>query len=540
MSSLPKILITDGIHESAVRILRPLCDVIYEPKLNPEQLLTLIHDVNGLMIRSASTITAQVMEQAPNLKIIGRAGVGTDNIDLATATQRGVVVVNSPEGNTVAASEHTIAMLLAMARHIPQADASMHAGQWQRNAFVGTELFGKTLGVLGLGKIGSRVAKTCLSLGMKVLVYDPFLSPAMAETLGVQPVALDTIWEQADFISIHTPKIKETVHLLNRNTLARCKEGVKIVNCARGGIIDEAALAEALLSGQVGGAAIDVFEQEPPQADCPLLNLPTACANRLIITPHLGASTQEAQLNVALDVAEQMRDFFKEGYASHAVNLPTLRKELLDPVKHYMPMAEVLGNLVRQLAQGPAEAVEITAKGTLAGLNTSPLTLAVLKGILSKAREGVNYVNAPLLAEEYGLKVKAASTKGTDDYLNLLTVSLSVQLSGQKRRFSVAGTLVADSIFRIVAIDDYRLTLEPTPHILLTPHKDQPGMIAGVASILGQNGVNISALQVARSGPQAGGDSVMIFNLDNPASPAALDAIRQLPGIYDAMAISLG
>jgi D-3-phosphoglycerate dehydrogenase / 2-oxoglutarate reductase len=282
-----------------------------------------------------------------------------------------------------------------------------------------------------------------------------------------------------------------------------------------------------------------VFEQEPPLTTSPLLSLPATCANRLIITPHLGASTQEAQLNVALDVAEQIRDFFKEGYASHAVNLPTLRKELLDPVKQYMPMAEVLGSLVRQLAQGPAEAVEVTAKGTLASLNTSPLTLAVLKGLLATAKEGVNYVNAPLLAEEYGLKVKSAATKGTQDFLNLLTVSLTTHHNGESRKVSVAGTLVADSMFRIVAIDDYRLTLEPTSHILLTPHKDQPGMIAGVATVLGQNGVNISALQVARRGPSAGGESVMIFNLDNPPSPSVLQAIRQLPGIFDATAITL-
>jgi D-3-phosphoglycerate dehydrogenase / 2-oxoglutarate reductase len=520
----PRVLITDNINLQATEILKDSCEIIYQPKLSHEELLATIPTVDALMIRSASTVSADVLETAPRLRIVGRAGVGTDNIDVATATKQGVIVVNSPEGNTIAASEHTVGMLMALARHIPEGDATLKNGMWARNKLVGVEVYGKTLGVVGLGKIGRRVAKVCLSLGMKVNVFDPFLSKAMA----------DEILEKSDFITIHAPKTRETQNLFNRETFARCKPGVRIVNCARGGIINEEALAEAIEQGIVAGAALDVFEQEPPNPDGPLFKLGTN-ANKLVLTPHLGASTEEAQVNVALDVAEQIKEFFEHGYAKSAVNIPLLRQDMLDPVKHYMPMAEVLGNFIRQMAKGAAQSVEITAKGDLSQHRTEPLTLAVLKGLLSTAREGVNYVNAPSIAEESGIQVQESSTKKAGNYLNLLEVKLITE----DRTYGVAGTLISDEIFRIVEMDGYQMALKPTSYILITPHHDRPGMIAKVATVLGEAGVNISALQVARKGPSAGGESIMVFNLDNAPSEEVLAAIQKIEGIYGSLYVNL-
>ena len=530
----PRVLITDSINLQASEILKDHCEVIYEPKLSHDELLAKITDVDALMIRSASTVSEDVLQKADRLRIVGRAGVGTDNIDVATATKQGVIVVNSPEGNTIAASEHTVGMLMALARHIPEGDATLKNGQWIRSKLVGVEVYGKTLGVVGLGKIGRRVAKACLALGMKVNVFDPFLSKAMAEELGVNGVSLDEILEKSDFITIHAPKTRETTNLFNRETFAKCKPGLRIVNCARGGIINEEALAEAIEKGIVAGAALDVFEQEPPNPEGPLFKM-GANANKLVLTPHLGASTEEAQVNVALDVAEQIKEFFEHGYAKSAVNIPLLRQDMLDPVKHYMPMAEVLGHFIRQLAQGPAQSVEITAKGDLGKHRTEPLTLAVLKGLLSTAREGVNYVNAPSIAEENGIQVKETTTKKAGNYLNLLEVKLSTE----DRCYTVSATLISEEIFRIVEVDGYQMALKPTSYILLTPHHDRPGMIAKVATVLGEADVNISALQVARKGPSAGGESIMVFNLDNAPSDELLAKIRKLEGIYGSLYINL-
>ncbi|MGE0200015.1 MAG: phosphoglycerate dehydrogenase [Candidatus Melainabacteria bacterium] len=530
----PVVLVTDNIHPSAVDILSGSCEVIYEKKLSAEELKSAIVRADALMIRSASQVTAEILDAAPRLRIVGRAGVGTDNVDLAAATQHGVVVVNSPAGNTIAAAEHTIGMLFALARHIPQGDSSLKNSAWERSKLVGVELFGKTLGVIGLGRIGQHVAKACLTLGMKVLVADPFLTQAKAEELGVQLVELPAIWEQADFITIHAPKTKETTNLINQKTLAQCKPGVRFINCARGGIIHEADLAAAIENGHVAGAAIDVFEQEPVNADNPLLKL----GNRVVLTPHLGASTEEAQINVALDVAEQIRDFFTTGTARAAVNMPSLRKEIMDPVKHYMPMAEALGSMGRQIAQGALQSVEILAKGTLHGVKVEPLTIAVLKGILSRNMEGVNYVNAQSIADERGVQVQESSVKTSRSFQNLLQITLVTD----KGTTMVAGTLISDRIYRIVNVDGYPMNLQPTSRVLFTPHHDKPGMIARVATVLAANEVNISALQVARkeeSTDEAGGESLMVFNLDNDVSDAVMAEIEAVEGIFGARLIKL-
>lgn len=523
----PRVLITDSINPKAAEILKASCDIIFEPKLSHEELLKQIQDVDALMIRSASTVSADVLEQAPHLRIVGRAGVGTDNIDVQTATKHGVIVVNSPDGNTVAAAEHTVGMLMALARHIPEGDATLKGGAWARSKLMGVEVYGKTLGVVGLGRIGRRVAKTCLALEMKVNVFDPFLSIAMAEELGVGLVTFDEVLETSDFITIHAPKTRETQNLFNTESFARCKPGLRIVNCARGGIINEAALVEAIQKGFVAGAALDVFEQEPLPADSPLLQLGDL-ANKVVITPHLGASTEEAQINVALDVAEQIRDFFSHGFAKSAVNIPLLRPDILDPVKHYLPMAETMGTFIRQIAKGAIQSVELTAKGELSQHRCGPLTLAVLKGLLSEAREGVNYVNAPSIAEESGIEVKESSVKKAENYLNLLEVKLTTA----QQTHTISATLIADGIFSIVEVDGYRMALDPTDHILITPHQDKPGMVAKVATVLGEAGVNISALQVARHGSLAGGESTMVFNLDNPLPEALLSSIQALEGIH--------
>lgn len=534
--SKPKVLITDQIHESAVAILQDVCEIVFEPTLTHEQLLARIGDgIEGLMIRSASQVTKEVFQRAPNLKIVGRAGVGTDNIDLPAATQAGVIVVNSPEGNTIAASEHTIGLIFALARHIAEADKTLKEGHWKRKVLTGIELFGKTLGLIGLGKIGSRVAKAAVTLGMKVIVFDPYVNEKVAAELGVRLVSLDDIWAQSDFITVHVPKTRETTHLINRNTLNRCKPGVRIINCARGGVIDEAALAEAVQSGHVAGVALDVFEQEPPSPDNPLL----ALGGKAVLTPHLGASTEEAQVNVALDVAEQFKKFFTTGYADNAVNIPLLRKETLDPLREYMPMAETLGRLARQLVDGPVRSIDITAKGTpLAGQNVAPLTLAVLKGVLGVSREGVNYINAPILAEELGIQVQESTTKATEQYTNQIWVTLH---GASGRKFSAAATLIAKGIYRIIQVDHYPTLIEPTEHLLVTPHHDRPGMVAKVASVLGRQNINIIAMAVGRRHPSSGGgESLMIFNLDTAPSPELRDEIASIEGIYGAQYVNLG
>lgn len=539
----PRVLITDNVNQTAVDILAPICDIVYEKKLSADELKQKIVDVDALMIRSASTVTAEVLDAAKHLQIVGRAGVGTDNIDLPSATQRGVIVVNSPDGNTVAASEHTIGMLFAVARLIPEGHAGMRQGQWNRSQLMGVELFGKTLGVIGMGRIGQRVAKACITLGMKVLVFDPFLTQKLADEMGVQLGGLEDIWAKANFITIHAPKTKETANLLNATTLAKCKPGVRIVNCARGGIINETDLAKAVENGQVAGIALDVFEQEPINTDNPLLKLAQNpdYAKRIVLTPHLGASTEEAQINVAIDVAEQIRDFFQFGYAKSAVNIPMLRQDILDPVKPYMAMAEVVGSFARQLSAGVLQGVNIVAKGTLGDsqLRIEPLKLAVLKGMLSLDREGVNYVNALGIAEERGIEVTETKSNKAGNYLNQLEVQATIlKPNGETKAYRVAGTLITDKLFRIAYVDGYHMTLEPTEHIVMAPHHDQPGMIAGVATIFGKSNVNISSLQVARKA-EAGGESLMVFNLDSPPADTDLDDIQKVPGVYGAKYVCL-
>jgi len=527
-----KVLVTDKINKAAGDILSSVAEVHYKETMPEEELVKIIGEYDALMVRSQTKVTKTIIEAANKMKIIGRAGVGVDNIDLEAATQKGIIVVNSPEGNTTAASEHTIAMMLAMTRFIPEADLSTKSGKWERSKFTGVEVFNKTLGIIGLGKIGSRVAKTALALGMKVAVCDPFTTKEKVEELGAVYIkSLDEFWPICDFITIHAPKTKETMYLINKNTLNRMKPGVRIINCARGGIIDEAALKEALDSGHVAAAAIDVYEKEPIDSSNPLLS----CKGHIVMTPHLGASTEEAQVNVAFDVAEQIRDVLSGKSARSAVNIPSLKKELLEPVKQYMNLAENLGMLARQISTGAIKKIKIVTQGSIAQLDSSPLRIAILKGILSGTLEGVNYVNAPIIAKSRGIIVEDSKADTSCNYVGLITVKLITEDGFN----SVSGAMVAENTPRIVKIDDYNTSIEAAEHILITPHQDKPGMIAKVAAILGDNNVNISMMQVAKKDKTVGGESTMIINTDDLVKPELLEQIKQIDGVFNAVYVTL-
>lgn len=531
MTLQPTVLVTDQINQRAIDILAPHCHVINKPKLTHDELLALVPTVDALLVRSASTVSADVFKAAPNLQIVGRAGVGVDNIDLTAANEHGVIVVNSPEGNTVAAAEHTVGLLFALSRHIARGDASLKQGQWDRKALTGIELYNKTLGLIGLGKIGSRVASIAKATGMKVLVYDPFVSPSVVEEMGATLVTLPQLFEKSDYITVHVPKTKETANLLNKETLKQCKKGVRLINCARGGIINEQDLAEALRSGHVAGAALDVFEVEPLPLDHPLLA--DDLRDKLLITPHLGASTEEAQINVALDVAEQVVDYFQQGTVRAAVNLPIMRAAVLDPVKPFMPLAEVLGKLARQVLGGVIQRVELVVKGDLAEKNIAPLSLAVLKGLLSVNREGVTFVNAQHLAKVQGIDVQESKSNAKGTFSDLITVVVENQ---QGQRTHLSGVMMATDVMRIVDIDGFKTSLKPTAHVLLCPHEDKPGMVAKIGAVLGDNAINIAALQV---GKHSDGNSLMIFNLDSPVNEAVLQQIEALEGFTNPVAIAL-
>ncbi|MFM7469460.1 MAG: phosphoglycerate dehydrogenase [Vampirovibrionales bacterium] len=534
----PKVLITDGINPIAVNLLKETCEVIFEPKLSPEALLEKVKEVDGLMVRSASQVTEAVFQAAPSLKIVGRAGVGTDNIDVAAATRAGAIVLNSPEGNTIAAAEHTVAMVFALSRHVPEGDATLKAGKWERSKLVGNELFGKTLGLIGMGKIGSRAASILKAAGMKVLAFDPFASKQMAESLGFQLVeSLEDIWATADIITLHVPKTAATQNMVNASVLAKCKKGVKFVNCARGGLVDEQALADAIVSGHVAGAAFDVFSQEPVNPENPLL----ALGNRVVLTPHLGASTEEAQVNVAIDVAEQMKSFFSSGFCNNAVNMPVMKREVIDPVKHYMSLAEMLGRTVAQLApkQARFKGVTISYEGSLSQRTFSPLTLTVLKGLLSHTREGVNYVNARMIAEdELHLHItETTRPKVAEGYRNQVLVELHLE---QGDTITASATLVSEGISQFTSLKGFRAVVEPSAEMLLVPHQDVPGAVAKVTSLLGHVGVNISGMTVARLEREtSGGASIMVFNLDTPVTETLLEQIEKLPGIEYPQALRL-
>ena len=519
-----RVLVSDPISEQGLGALNesPNVELDIRTDLSPEQLTEIIGNYDALLVRSQTKVTAEIIAAGKNLRAIGRAGVGVDNIDVAAATRHGVVVINAPDGNTMSTCEHTFAMLMAMARKIPQAHGKLKNGTWDRKSFVGVELNKKTLGVLGFGRIGTEVAKRAKAFNMKVLAYDPFLTRERAEAVGVTMATVDEIVEASDFITVHTPLTKDTKHLLSHDQFARMKDGVRLLNCARGGIIDEAALVAALESGKVAAAALDVFEEEPP-LDNPLLKF-----DNVVVTPHLGASTQEAQINVAIDVAYELLNILEGRAFKNAVNLPSLSGEAMKQVGPYLLLAERLGTLVATLAGDPVRKIEVTYTGHLAEGQTDPLTRSVLKGLLTHYHgEEVNFVNAPFLAEQYRVQVEEIKSSRHAVYANLL----QVKLISESKSISVAGTLINEIVGpRIVLIDDFKVDLEPEGHLLLVKNMDRPGMIGQIGTLLGQAAINIGSMKV---GSRNEGEALMVLAVDKSPNEDTMAIIEKIDGIME-------
>ncbi|NER23732.1 MAG: phosphoglycerate dehydrogenase [Symploca sp. SIO1C2] len=527
---MSKVLVSDSINQAGIDILSQVAQVDIKTNLKPEELAGIIPEYDALMIRSGTRVTQEIIEAGKQLKIIGRAGVGVDNVDVAAATRQGIVVVNSPEGNTIAAAEHALAMMLSLSRHIPHANESVKSNKWDRKRFIGTEVYKKTLGVVGLGKIGSHVATAAQAMGMKLLAYDPFISVERAEQLGCRLVEMDLLLRESDYITLHIPKTAETAHLINAEALAKMKPGARIINCARGGIIDEEALAEALKEGKIAGAALDVFESEP-LGESSLRSL----EKEVILTPHLGASTEEAQVNVAIDVAEQIRDVLLGLSARSAVNIPGLSPNVLETLKPYMQLAETLGNLVGQLAGGRIEVLNVRLQGELATNNSQPLVVASLKGLLSQPlRERVNYVNASIEAKERGIRVIETRDASIQDYSG---GSLHLSAKGSLGEHSVTGALLSDGEIHVTSIDEFPINVPPSNHMLFTLHRDMPGIIGKIGSLLGSFNVNIASMQVGRKIVR--GDAVMVLSIDDPLPDGILEEIMKVSGIRDAYTVTL-
>ncbi|PSO64300.1 MAG: phosphoglycerate dehydrogenase [Cyanobacteria bacterium QH_2_48_84] len=526
---MSKVLVSDNIDKAGIDIISQVAQVDFKTGLAPEELVKIIPEYDALMVRSGTQVTQEIIEAGTQLKIIGRAGVGVDNIDVSAATRSGIVVVNSPEGNTIAAAEHTLAMMLSLSRLIPEANQSVKNYQWERKRFIGSEVYKKTLGVAGLGKIGSHVATVARAMGMKLLAYDPFISSERAEQLGCRLVDLELLFAEADYITLHVPKTPETAHMINAETLARMKPTTRIVNCSRGGIIDEDALAEALKAEEIAGAALDVFENEPLGE-----SLLRELGPKVILTPHLGASTEEAQTNVAVDVAEQIRDVLLGLPARSAVNIPGLNPDVIEQLRPYLELAETLGKLVGQRAGGRIDLLNVRLQGELANYQSQPMVVAALKGLLSPAlRERVNYVNASIEAKERGIRVIETKDSSVHDYSG----SLLLEARGNLGEHSVTGTLLSDEEIRITNIDGFPINVPPSNYMLFTVHRDMPGIIGKIGSLLGSFNVNIASMQVGRKIVR--GDAVMVLSIDDPLPEGILEEIAKVPGIRDAYTIKL-
>ena len=526
-----KILVTDPLAPEGLEVFKNAegFEVDVKIGLKPEELKKICHVYDGWVIRSGTKITADLIEAAKNLKVIGRAGVGYENIDADTATKKGIVVMNTPGGNNVTTGEHTIALMMALARHIPQAVASLKGGKWDRNKFVGVEMCNKTIGVIGLGNVGRIVAERAAALRMKVIGFDPFIAAENIARMGVQPGTLDDIFTRSDFITVHVPLTPDTQGLINKAAFAKMKRGVRIINCARGGIVDEADLAEAIKHGKVAGAALDVYVDEPPPPDHPLLNL-----DQVITTPHLGASTDEAQLNVAIAVAEQMVDFLAKGVVRYAVNVPSVSPELLQVLRPYLTLGEKLGSLHAQMAAALPEEVQVEYRGDVTQYNVAPLTLAVLKGLLSPVMEfAVNYVNAPILARERGMKIVESKGEEATDFAS----SIIVRAKDGKETLEVEGAIFAAKHPRIVRVNSFYLEAVPEGYILVLQNKDVPGVVGAVGTILGNHGLNIAGMELGRS--EKGGNAISFTHVDEAVSKKALDELRALPQIVSATLVKL-
>jgi D-3-phosphoglycerate dehydrogenase len=523
---MPKVLISDKMDPKAAQIFRERGVEVDEiTGKTPDELKAIIGQYDGLAIRSSTKVTKDILEHATNLKVIGRAGIGVDNVDIPAASAKGVVVMNTPFGNSITTAEHAIALMFALARQLPEADASTQAGKWEKNRFMGVELTGKTLGLIGAGNIGSIVADRAIGLRMRVIAYDPFLTPERALEMGVEKMTLDDLLLRADFITLHTPLTDQTRNILSRENLAKTKKGVRIINCARGGLIDEAALKEGLESGHIAGAALDVFAVEPAK-EHPLFGTPN-----FVATPHLGASTTEAQVNVAIQVAEQLADYLVTGGVTNALNVPSLSAEEAPRLKPYMALAEKLGGLVGQLAHGELTSIAIEVEGAAAELNQKPITSAVLAGLMRVHSDTVNMVNAPFLAKERGLDVREVRHDREGDYHTLVRVTVGTQAGDR----SVAGTLFGNAAPRLVELFGIKVEADLAGHMLYIVNEDAPGFIGRLGTTLGEAGVNIGTFHLGRR--SAGGEAILLLSVDEAVDDALLGKVRALPGVKTAMAL---
>jgi D-3-phosphoglycerate dehydrogenase / 2-oxoglutarate reductase len=516
----PRVLISDKLSPAAVQIFADrgiAADV--KIGLDKDALAEVIGDYDGLAIRSATKVTAKLLDRAKNLKVVGRAGIGVDNVDIAAATTKGIIVMNTPFGNSITTAEHALTLMLALARQIPAADTSTQAGKWEKNRFLGVEITGKTLGVIGCGNIGSIVADRAHGLRMKVIAYDPYLSPERAIDLGVEKVELDDMLRRADFVTLHTPLTEKTRNIIDASALERVKPGVRIINCARGGLVDEAALRAALDSGRVAGAAFDVFTVEPA-IENPLFHHPN-----VVCTPHLGAATMEAQENVALQIAEQMSEYLVRGAISNAVNFPSITAEEAPRLKPFVRLAEQLGSFAGQVTESGLKAVKLVYEGHVGAMNTKALTSAAIAGLLKPLLQDVNMVSAPTIARERGIAVDETRRDAESDYESLVTLTIVTE----RQERSIQGTVFADGRPRVVSIKGIKMDAEFGPSMLYVTNEDKPGFIGHFASVLGDAGINIATFHVGRESP--GGNAIALVEVDGAVPTTVIEKVRRLPHV---------
>ncbi|MBI1883698.1 MAG: phosphoglycerate dehydrogenase [Chlamydiae bacterium] len=530
-----KILISDSLSSKGLDILKAESDFQVDVKvgLPEEEICKIIKDYDAIIVRSQTDVSAKIIQEGTRLKVIARAGVGVDNVDVEAATKRGIVVMNTPGGNTISTCEHTFSMMMALSRNIPQANVSVKKGEWDRKKFTGVELCGKTLGVVGLGRIGLEVSKRALAFNMKVIAYDPFISTEKIAKYDIEAVDLDTLYRRADYITVHVPLTRETEKLVSTAAFEKMKKGVRVINCARGGVVDEAALCEFIKSGKVAGAALDVFEEEPPK-DCKLLEL-----DRVIATPHLGAATEEAQVNVALEVAHQVIHALKKGVIINSVNAPTLDPEVMKQLGPYLDLGQKLGLLLGQLVSAPMKKVSIRYAGQVADLDVKPITLSVLKGILGRAmQESVNFVNAPFLAKNRGIEVLESKSSVAQDFADLIEVETQTNGKEGPQAYSVEGTLFGmKKDARVVRMNGYHVDAVPSGYLLVLSNEDKPGLVAGVSALLGKNNINIAGMTVGRN--VAGGRAVTVMNVDSPIADPLLAELSKVKNVLDVKMVVL-
>ncbi|HVY52241.1 MAG TPA: phosphoglycerate dehydrogenase [Devosia sp.] len=526
---MPKVLVSDKLSKTAVQIFKDNgVDVDYLPDLgkDKDKLYEVIGEYDGLAIRSATKVTEKIISAAKKLKVIGRAGIGVDNVDIPAATKKGIIVMNTPFGNSITTAEHAISLMLSLARQIPEADASTKASKWEKNRFMGVEVFNKTLGIIGAGNIGSIVADRAQGLKMKVIAYDPFLTPERAQALGVEKVELDELFRRADFITLHTPLIESTRNIINAEAIAKMKDGVRIINCARGGLVDEKAIYDALKSGKVAGAAFDVFVEEPAQNN-PLFELPN-----FIATPHLGASTTEAQENVALQVAEQISAYLMTGEITNALNFPSITAEEAPRLTPWVRLAEMLGSFAGQLTEDPITGVRIEYEGNVAGLNVKPMTAAALNGVLKPQMQEVNMVSAPQIAKDRGINVEIITRDQQGAYEGYMRLTVITE----KQERGVAGTIFANGKPRIIQVKGINMEAELTPSMLYVTNEDKPGHIGRLGTLLGNLGINIANFNLGRA--EVGGDAIALLSIDGSVDERQLREIASLPGVRQAKALA--